>query len=705
MHEMKQIFGSLLFDRKKMKEHLPSHVWEKLQEAIEGRGRISASTADIVAAAMKEWALSVGATHWTHWFHPRTEKTAEKHNAFISSDLNGYSFYSFSGRDLIQSEPDASSFPSGGMRSTFEARGYSAWDPSSPAFVVPTPKGGTLCIPSVFLSYDGTPLDLKAPLLKAIEAVESRTMKLLRLLGNRGAKLVRVTVGAEQEFFLIDRTRAQTRPDIRSCGRSLIGAPFPRSQHVEAHYLGSISPRIVAYMEDVERDLAKFGVNIATRHNEAAPCQFEFAPLFAEANIACDQNQIIMETLKKQAIMHNLRLMLHEKPFAGINGSGKHINFSICDEEGNNLLQPSTTFRKNITFLCLMSALMMGLAEYHGLLNASIATPGNMYRLGGSEAPPSIMSLYLGETLTKLFDAIADGKEGELTSGANTLDLGLNKLPSLLAYNCDRNRTSPIAFTGNKFEFRAPGSSQAVSAPLAMMLSIWAWGIGRMVEKIEGLSTDKTIVEPEKVLSILSEVAKESSKVRFEGNAYSNEWRVEARKRGLAVPESIPDAIEFFVEPKYKKMLSEMGIFTEREMDAYREIRLEHFCDILETEIGMLKTLMYEGILPAISKQIVQEGEAFAAAANYAETDMPEWKNKISHLAQIKNLILKSLKKLDDMREGIHAKDDSGERAKIIAKRIVPVMEEIRCLSDEAESLLAKDNIPYLTYRDLLSVS
>ncbi|MBR1418458.1 MAG: glutamine synthetase III, partial [Synergistaceae bacterium] len=522
-----EIFGSLVFDKKVMKERLNPDVYAQVIDAIEGRQKLDAAAADIIAGAMKDWAIANGATHWAHWFQPQTELTAEKHQAFTSKDSEGNPIEIFRGHHLIQGEPDASSFPSAGTRSTFEARGYSAWDISSPAFIVKSPKGGTLCIPSVFLSFDGSPLDLKTPLLRAVDAVETRALKLLKLFGQRGVKSVKRTVGAEQEYFLLDRPRAQLRPDIRFCGRTLIGARPAKDQKLDHHYFGAIPPRVLSYMEDVERDLARLGISVLARHNEVARCQFEFAHLFAEANIACDQNQILMEVMRKLARQHELRLLFHEKPFAEMNGSGKHTNISLMDSEGRNLLKPSNNHRRNIIFLTFLAAVILGVSKFHSLLQAAIANSGNLFRLGGHEAPPSIISVYLGSALTDLLHRLDAADISMPEKGL--MDLGIAKLPAIIPYDSDRNRTSPVAFTGDKFEFRAPGSSQSIALPVTMFASLWAWGIEDMTHKIEKFA-ESTKREPiDAALEAVKEAVKEGGNILFEGDAYTPEWHAEAK--------------------------------------------------------------------------------------------------------------------------------------------------------------------------------
>ena len=697
----RDIFGMYVFDRRAMKERLPQHIFNDLLASIEGGQKLDSALADMVAAAMKEWALSKGATHWTHWFHPRTELTAEKHMSFMSKDETGMPIESFKGKELIQSEPDASSLPSGGIRSTFEARGYSAWDPSSPAFIMMSKKGGTLCIPSVFISYDGTPLDLKTPLLKAVDAVENRAMRILKLFGNRGLKWAHVTVGAEQEYFLIDNSVAKDRLDIRYCGRTILGCPPPKGQQMEDHYFGAIPTRVLAFMEDVERDLYRLGVVITTRHNEVAPCQFEFAPQFADANLACDQNQQIMDVMRKMAKRHDFALLLHEKPFAGLNGSGKHVNFSIMDSEGRNLLKPSTNHRKNIQFLTFLSALLLGFGKYYGLIRASIASPGNMHRLGGNEAPPAIMSAYLGSAITGILEAVEKGLPDDLPAQA-LIDLGMNKLPSIMADNSDRNRTAPLAFTGNKFEFRAPGAPQSIAGPLTMLLAAWAWGMDRVADMIEAKGPDVDILEA--ALEAIKFAAAESRPIRFEGNAYSIEWQQEAKKRGLKIASTTPEALALYLLPEHRALLASLGIMTEREVVAYYEVRLEQYIKTVVIEMGIMRTMLWEGILPAISRQLLLEQGSLAVLPEEIAKESVLWKKNITDLASIKNGLICASEKLDALLGKIHDAEVE-DQSKMITEEALPLYAHIRALSDRAETLIAKDIWPYPTYTRLLSIS
>jgi glutamine synthetase len=698
---VREIFGSLVFDKRAMREHLPKKVIANLEEAMLGRKPLDASDADIVAMGMRNWAISKGATHWTHWFHPLNENTAEKHQAFTLPLEDGSPLEVFNGKDLMQGEPDASSFPSAGSRSTFEARGYSAWDTSSAAFIVKSPKGATLCIPSVFLSYDGTPLDLKTGLLRALDSLEVNSLKLLRIFGQRGVRYVRMTIGSEQEYFLLDRPRAQQRPDIRFCGKTIIGAQPAKDQKLDHHYFGSISPRVLAYMEDVERDLARVGIAIATRHNEVARCQFEFAPLFAEANIACDQNLIIMETMRKLAAKHDLRLLFHEKPFADMNGSGKHVNFSLVDSEGRNLLKPSTNQRKNIIFLTFLASFVLGVSKHFTLLQAVTATAGNMYRLGGHEAPPSIISVYLGEALTKMVKEL--GTSGGEFSKKPNIDLGLAKLASITAYDSDRNRTSPVAFTGDKFEFRAPGSSQAVAFPVTGVAAIWSAGLKVVSELME--KRVEAGKEPlDAALEVVSEVMTKAGKILFEGDSYTPEWKTEAKKRGLIKSDTTPEAIDFLLDKENVSMLEELKIFTKREIDVIHEIRMESFCTAVEVEMAMLYDMLNEGVLPAISKQLILEKKSLDALDGTDFPDKELLRAPIAKLGALKAALIKEASTLAETKTRL-GDLPARKRAEVIVKEGVPLMRSIRQKSDEAEDLIASDIWPYPLYRNLLSLS
>lgn len=699
--KVREIFGSMVFDRRVMKEKLNPDTYRRFIVAAEGRQKLDSETADTVAMAMRDWAISKGATHWAHWFHPQTELTAEKHTAFTLPSPDGTPLDIFRGKDLIQGEPDASSFPSAGMRSTFEARGYSAWDPSSPAFIIESAKGGTLCIPSVFISYDGSSLDMKTPLLRSLKAIEERALALLKLFGQRGVREVRLTVGAEQEFFLLDRPRAQQRPDIRFCGRTLIGAQPAKDQKLDHHYLGAIPPRVLSYMEDVERDLARIGVSINTRHNEVARCQFEFAPVFCDANTACDQNQIVMETMRKLARKHDLRLLFHEKPFNGMNGSGKHVNISLMDSEGRNLLKPSGNQRKNVVFLTFLSSAILGIAEFHSLLNAGTATAGNFFRLGGNEAPPDIISVYLGQALTNLLAQL--DKNHTTLPERGTMDIGIPKLPPLKPYDSDRNRTSPVAFTGDKFEFRAPGASQSIALPVTLFASAWAWGLQQVTDTIKARTENGE--EPiEIALDAIVDAIKKGSVVMFEGDAYSNDWKTEAEKRGLIQAKTTPEKIDLLLLPKNKKMLEDLGVFKESELEVLHDIRMDAFVRALEIEVSILYDMLWEGVLPAISKQLIMEKDSLSAMDDMDFPEGASWKKHIRNLGRYKATLIDDSLKLSGIKERLGTLP-LRERANLLVREAIPLMGEIRVKCDEVELATSSEIWPYPIYRNLLSLS
>jgi len=693
-----ELFNQNVFHRKAMGERLPKDVYAKLLAATEGKEKLDHQEASIIAMAMKEWAISRGATHYTHWFHPRTELTAEKHMSFLNLDREGIPLESFSGKELILSEPDASSLPSGGMRSTFEARGYTAWDPTSPAFLIETERGGTLCIPSVFFSYDGTPLDMKTPLLKAISGLENRALRLVRLFGNRGIKWICPTVGPEQEFFLVREDLAQQRPDILLCGRTLLGTLPPKAQQMEDHYFGAINPSVLSFMEEVEEAMSRLGLPLRTRHNEVAPGQFEFAPQFSEANLATDQNQLLMEVMRKIARKHGFRLLLHEKPFAGLNGNGKHVNFSLQDSEGRNLLKPlGNNPKKSLQFLVFLGGMLLGISKFGGLLRASIANPGNMHRLGGNEAPPAVMSVYLGELLTRILEDIEEGLPEQFSTKCE-VDLGLNRLPCILAENTDRNRTAPIAFTGDKFEFRAPGASQSIAGPLTAIFAAWSWGIDEMTRIME--EEMQTADLQEAALKAIRHATLESKKVRFEGNCYSKEWMEEAIRRGLPIAESTPEGLKLYLDPENRALLRDLNVMTEREVFAYHDIRLEQYVNTTDIEIGVLVNMIREGVLPALSRQISLEGESLS--------HLPEsfregpWGEMLLEFGKLKNKLLETILLLESLQQSLENLSLE-EQANRLTHEALPLMEKTRQLSERAEALMAGDFWPYPRYRNMVT--
>src|SRR5436190_1174086 len=577
------VFGSNTFDVGAMKEKLPKPVFKSLQETIRRGTRLDPAIANELAHAVKEWALGKGASHFCHWFQPQTGPTAERHGAFLTFDDQGQPMERFSGAQLIQSEPDASSFPSGGMRTTFEARGYTAWDPSSPIFIIDGPNGKTLCVPSVFISYHGDALDNKTPLLRSMEVLSERAVALLKLLGDGKATRVVPTVGPEQEYFLIDRAFYNLRPDLVAAGRTLIGAKPPKGQELEDHYFGSIKDRILAFMQESENELFKLGIPIKTRHNEVAPSQYETAPIFEEANVASDHNQIVMETMNRVARRHSLALLLHEKPFAGINGSGKHCNWSLMDSEGRNLLEPGATPERNLQFLVFLMAVLKGVHRRAGLLRAAIASAGNDHRLGANEAPPAIISVFLGDQLTRVLDAIEKGATGG-PSAIERISLGVRKLPEVARDQTDRNRTSPFAFTGNKFEFRAVSSAASISTPIAFLNAAVAEALGEFEDAIAS-RTGKGMSLQDATLDAVREAVVSTKAVRFEGNNYAAEWVEEARRRGIPNLRTSPEALAELVKPEAKEFMARMKVFSEAETEARYHVRMERYVKDVEIEI------------------------------------------------------------------------------------------------------------------------
>ncbi len=589
-------FESNVFNDKVMRESLPKDTYRKLRDTIRKGDKLDLSIANTVAHAMKEWALSKGVTHFTHWFQPQTGLTAEKHDSFLEYD-EGHVLERFRGNQLVQGEPDASSFPSGGSRTTFEARGYTMWDPSSPAFIVDGPNGGILCIPSVFISYTGEALDKKTPLLRSMESISNSAMKVLKLFGNTTADRVVTTIGTEQEYFLIDKAYYYLRPDIQITGRTMIGAAPPKGQQMDDHYFGSIKERVLAFMQESERELYKLGVPAKTRHNEVAPHQFELAPIFAEANVGSDRNQMIMEVLKKVANRNDLALLLHEKPFAGVNGSGKHNNWSMSDSDGNNLLDPGETPEENLQFLVFLVATLMAVHKYGDLLRMSIASAGNDHRLGANEAPPAIISVFLGERLSQILDDIKDNKPSSKADDY-IIDLGISKLPSIMRDNTDRNRTSPFAFTGQKFEFRAIGSSASVSLANTVLSAAVADSIDILIADIE--KEMKTTKEQSKaILLVLRKYVVETEAIRFEGNNYSEEWEKEAAKRGLPNIKRTPYALDSFMVKKNISMLVRQGVYNEIEIEGRYNTKVEQYITALEIEAETFVNIINTFVLPA----------------------------------------------------------------------------------------------------------
>ncbi len=698
-------FGINTFNDDVMREKLPKDVYKALKETIHRGAKLEEEVAASVAHAMKEWALENGVSHFTHWFQPMTGLTAEKHDAFLDIDSDGQPIQRFSGDKLIQGEPDASSFPSGGMRTTFEARGYTMWDPSSPAFIAEGPHGGILCIPSVFISYNGEALDKKTPLLRSMHALDIAARKMLSAFG-RDVERVTTTLGPEQEYFLVDKNFYEERPDLILAGRTLIGAQPPKGQEMEDHYFGSIKERVLEFMQLAEKELYKLGIPAKTRHNEVAPHQFELAPIFAEANVAADRNQMVMEVLKKVATRLDLALLLNEKPFAGINGSGKHLNYSIVDSEGVNLLDPGHTPQENLQFLLFMVAVVDAVYSHADIIRASIASAGNDHRLGANEAPPAIVSVFLGRTLSDILDSIESGKTDHVTE-KKIIDLGLTNLPKIMQDNTDRNRTSPFAFTGNKFEFRAVGSSASISMPATILNAAVADSLTRMASDLRAL-TEKGKDIRDASFEVLQKYVKKTKPVRFEGNNYSEEWVKEAEKRGLPNLKNTVEALQPLLEKKNVEMLSKLEVFSEAEIRSRYNTKIERYINSLSIEYDTLLNMATTMVIPAA---ISYQNELITTLRGLKEmSDMvgdgvviEQGKLLASVSAETAALYtaLEDLKKLDASGEAMH---DETKKAFHVVEKIVPAMNIVRSHCDRLEELLPDTLWPMPKYRELLFI-
>ncbi len=699
-------FGINTFGARQMRDKLPKDVYAKLVASIRQGKKLDLEIAPTVAQVIKEWAISRGVTHFTHWFQPQTGLTAEKHDAFLSFDENKQPVESFSGAQLIQSEPDASSFPSGGLRATWEARGYTAWNPASPVFIVESGNTRTLCIPSVFIGYNGEALDEMTPLLRSSDVLSAKAIELLELLGDRGVTRVYTTLGAEQEYFLIDRAHFALRPDLVMSGRSLVGAPPPRGQQLEDHYFGGIPERIQACISEVEHELYKLGVPIVTRHNEVAPSQFEMAPMFEETDIAVDHNQMAMAVLRKVALRHGLQAVLHEKPFAGINGSGKHCNWSLSisadnpELDGFNLLKPGKTPHQNLRFLVMLAAVLKGVHRHAGLLRAGIASSGNEHRLGANEAPPAIISVFMGQMLTKVIEAIAAGKSSANATQA-MIKLGVARLPEIEKDNTDRNRTSPFAFTGNKFEFRAVGSSASIAFPIVLLNAAVAEALGEITEQIRGsLKRGKSVDDV--VLAVVREAFKESAAVRFEGNNYSEEWLKEAQKRGLLNLKRSPEALDQLNTRQSKTLLTKLGIFTRVELESRYHVRLERYIKDMLIEMHTMKELVDTYILPAAFAYSGSLAASAAHAVSAGILNVPqiaaanEVGEKIEQLRARRAALCDAI----DAAEGLH--DEPAKQAKLLTSSGADAMAAARETCDALELTVSDELWPLPKYREML---
>ena len=697
---VEELFASKVFTLGKMKERLPKSTYKEVKKIMDQGGELSLATADVVASAMKDWAIENGATHYTHWFQPLTGITAEKHDAFVTHpDEDGRMIMEFSGKELIKGEPDASSFPSGGLRATFEARGYTTWDITSPAFIKETATGPTLCIPTAFCSYKGEALDKKTPLLRSMEALSKQAIRIVRLFGNTEATKVLPSVGAEQEYFLVDSAKALQREDIIFAGRTLFGAPAPKGQEMDDHYFGVIRERIGGFMHDVNIELWKLGVTSKTQHNEAAPAQHEVAPIYESANVAVDHNQLVMETLKRVAGKHGLRCMLHEKPFAGVNGSGKHNNWSITTDNGVNLLEPGQTPNENIQFLLVLACIMKAVDTHADLLRQSASNVGNDHRLGGYEAPPAIISIFLGEQLEDVVAQLVEtGKADNLKEGG-VLRTGVSTLPDFVKDATDRNRTSPFAFTGNKFEFRMLGSSNSIACANIMLNSAVAESLKIYADRLEGEENFENALH-----EMIKKTIKDHKRIVFNGNGYDDSWIKEAvEKRGLLNYRTTPDCMPRLLDKKNVDMLTSHGVYSEAELKSRCEIMLENYCKTVVIEANTMADMAKTQIAPAVEEYAAELSRSAAAK-----------KALDSSLACGYEAVL--VKKLSALTDRIAVKAEELENAVILLARAEDIvaesamirdevlvrMSELRLACDEAEMLTAKKYWPFPTYGDML---
>ena len=688
------IFASMVFNDDVMRERLPKDVYKSLRKTIDNGKDLDITVANAVANAMKDWAIEKGATHYTHWFQPMTGITAEKHDSFISPTADGRIIMEFSGKELIKGEPDASSFPSGGLRATFEARGYTAWDPTSYAFI----KDHSLYIPTAFCSYGGEVLDKKTPLLRSMEALSAQAVRILRLFGDSTTKRVITTVGPEQEYFLVDKKLYDERPDLIYTGRTLFGARAPKGQELEDHYFGAIKPRIAAFMQELDEELWKLGVLAKTKHNEVAPAQHELAPIFSTTNVATDHNQLTMETMKNVALRHGLVCLLHEKPFAGVNGSGKHNNWSISTDTGKNLLEPGKLPQENAQFLLFLAAVIKGVDEYQDLLRISVASAGNDHRLGANEAPPAIISIFLGDELTAILHAIETGTVYGGTLRVN-MEIGVNVLPSFTKDTTDRNRTSPFAFTGNKFEFRSLGSQLNIACPNIMLNTIIADELEQFADELEGKEDFNGALN-----ALIKRVIKEHKRIIFNGDGYADAWKVEAEKRGLTNLPTTVDALPHYTDEKNVKLFTKHKIYTEVEMQSRQDIILETYAKTINIEALTASDMVKRDILPAVSSYVAELASGVATKKAISD-DIPceAELDIIKRLSGLQDCAYKKLAALDNAIIGVkEVGEDPIEVATYYKDSVITAMTELRAVVDEMETLVSSDYWPYPSYGDLM---
>ena len=691
-----ELYGSLVFNDKVMRSKLPKDMYKALKKTIESGTHLELDVANSVAVAMKEWATENGATHYTHWFQPMTNVTAEKHDSFISPTGDGQVIMDFSGKELVKGEPDASSFPSGGLRATFEARGYTAWDPTSPAFI----KDGTLYIPTAFCSYSGEALDKKTPLLRSMQTLDKEATNLLHIIGNKDIKHVNTTVGPEQEYFLVDKEVYKQRKDLVFCGRTLIGAPAPKGQEMEDHYFGALKPRVAAYMHDLDVELWKLGIPAKTKHNEVAPAQHELAPVFDTTNVAVDHNQLTMEVMKKVADKHGLVCLLHEKPFEGINGSGKHNNWSMSTDTGVNLLDPGKTPAENTQFLVFLVAVIKAVDDYADLLRVSVASAGNDHRLGANEAPPAIVSIFLGDELTDILKSIENDTFFN-NKHAVQMDIGAKVLPHFTKDTTDRNRTSPFAFTGNKFEFRMLGSAASVANPNIVLNTAVAEVLAEFSATLKDVPEDEM---ESAVHALLKKTIEEHKRIIFNGNGYTDEWVEEAEKRGLYNLKTTPDALPHFIDEKNIELFTKHGIFTKEELFSRYEIWLENYYKTINIESNTLAEIIQKQVIPSVFTYVEKLADTAAVKKSVvADVSVASEAALISKLSTLADTMTKDLETLKaDTAKALAASDDVLACAKAYQENVLSDMETLRKSADEAEALIPDELLPYPTYDELL---
>ena len=693
--EIPALYGSLVFNDKVMRNKLPKDMYKALRKTIENGTHLELDVANSVAVAMKEWAVENGATHYTHWFQPMTGFTAEKHDSFITPVGDGEVIMDFSGKELIKGEPDASSFPSGGLRATFEARGYTAWDPTSPAFI----KDGTLYIPTAFCSYSGEALDKKTPLLRSMETLNTEAVKMLKLLGNETVTSISTTIGPEQEYFLVDKDLYKKRKDLVFCGRTLFGAPAPKGQEMEDHYFGSLKPKVAAYMHDLDVELWKLGIPAKTKHNEVAPAQHELAPIFDTANVAVDHNQLTMEIMKKVADKHGLVCLLHEKPFEGINGSGKHNNWSLITNDGVNLLNPGSTPAQNIQFLVFLMAVIKAVDEYADLMRVSATSAGNDHRLGGNEAPPAIVSIFLGDELTAVLESIENdtffGKQKKVQ-----LDIGAHVLPHFVKDTTDRNRTSPFAFTGNKFEFRMLGSAASVANPNVVLNTAVAEALSQFYTELEGTKPEDM---EQAVHELIKRAIRKHKKVIFNGNGYTDEWVAEAEKRGLYNLPSTPDCLPQLLADKNVELFTKHHVFTKEELASRYEIKLENYVKTIGIEARTLAEMITKDFLPAVSTYAAEVSKNAAAKKSFmAAADTTSEEALVEKLSTAYTALTADVAELKTLIDTSFALEDTQKCAEAFHDQVLAKMEDIRTIASDIEALIPDSILSYPTYDQLL---